>query len=73
MIVFDCRSGLGNQMFMYAFARNLQMQYGGRIICDTVLFKSKDYGVPRQFSLGNFKMIDNIIIPKQSIQELLYL
>lgn len=26
---------LGNQLFQYAFARSLQKQYGGRIVCNT--------------------------------------
>jgi len=58
---------LGNQLFQYAFARKLQKQYGGKIICNVYELdhrSEKLKHVPGKFNyeMGNYKLDKNVEI-----------
>lgn len=58
---------LGNQLFQYAFARSLQKQYGGRIVCNTFdidhrSWKSKIVDEKFTYAMGDFKLDENVAL-----------
>ena len=58
---------LGNQLFQYAFARHLQKEYGGKIICNFYELEhrsEKAAWVPGKFNyeMSNYKLNDSILI-----------
>ena len=56
MIVTKLNGGLGNQMFEYACARNLQLKYGDELYLDVEGFRRS----PRHFSLDNFVLSEEV-------------
>ncbi|MCC6098312.1 MAG: alpha-1,2-fucosyltransferase [Olsenella sp.] len=55
---------LGNQLFQYAFARNLQKQYGGQIYCDVYELEHRMSKVADEkfsYAMGGFKLDANVI------------
>lgn len=59
MIILKVLGGLGNQMFQYAFARNLQLLYGEELKLDCSRYST--YKI-RNFSLNNLNIPQNIKI-----------
>ena len=60
IIVLRLEAGLGNQFFQYAFARNIQDKFGGKIIFDVrPLKRSKIFKPTLQFFLLNRDVIVN--------------
>ena len=58
---------LGNQLFQYAFARNLQKRYGGQIVCNTFDLdhrseKSKVADEKFSYAMGGFKLNANVVL-----------
>ena len=51
-------AGLGNQMFQYAHARALQLEFGGRIILDTSSYTPQQY---RAFGLKHFRLCQEVV------------
>lgn len=65
MIELIMRSGLGNQMFEYAYARKIQQELGdNEIIINTEYMKQKDF---RSYSLNNFKLNSSVIVLKDDL------
>ena len=61
MIVTDIYSGLGNQMFQYAYGRALQEKYKDKLVLNYYpLIRNKTI---RSYSLNHFKLNDSVIIP----------
>lgn len=57
MIVATITSGLGNQLFQYAFARQLSLKYGAKIYFDTGFYKTEYSRVTnRSFKLNKFNI-----------------
>lgn len=58
---------LGNQLFQYAFARNLQKQYGGKIVCNTFDLdhrseKSKVADEKFSYAMAGFNLDSNVVL-----------
>lgn len=60
MIYVDVKGNLGNQLFIYAFARNLQEKTGQKICLNTT-YLSK-YFPDYTFSLDDYKLNENVYI-----------
>lgn len=63
---------LGNQLFEYAFARSLQKQYSGRIICnifdlDHRSEKSKVADEKFSYAMGGFKLNENVTLEDKAL------
>lgn len=57
MIILQLEGGLGNQMFMYAFARKIQKITNEHIFIDcSELWENKKMSTPRSYALNNFKL-----------------
>ena len=55
--------GLGNQMFQYAVARRLQIEYGAKIICDLSKFSYRGSdATKRAYCLDQFDLSSDIIL-----------
>ena len=59
--------GLGNQMFQYAFARNLSLKKNVPLILDLYGFEYDSY-YKRDFDLGNFNIKYDEICSKQTLK-----
>lgn len=60
MIHVEIRGGLGNQMFEYAFARNIQ-EKTGQDICLHISYLDEDkIGTKRKYELDNFQLNPNV-------------
>jgi len=55
MIITKIQGGLGNQMFQYAFGKNLATKYNKKLYCDISFYQ---YQSLRSFSLKEFQNID---------------
>lgn len=55
--------GLGNQMFIYAAARNYQLKHGGNLVFNIISYDTDKNG--REFSLQNMYLKDSITIVKE--------
>lgn len=61
MIIGKMIGGLGNQMFCYAFARSLQLKYGGELYLDTQVYnryKIRNYTLDRLNIPSEIKNVD---------------
>lgn len=67
MIIIKIKGGLGNQLFQYAFARNLSEKTGAQITFDLSYFKQQSF---RKFNLDKFNITDFKVL---SFKKLLYL
>lgn len=68
MIITKLNGGLGNQLFEYAYARNLQIKYADRMALDTEGFKRSD----RHYSLENFVLSKDVeILPHENCRKLI--
>ena len=57
MVLVQLRGGLGNQMFQYAFARNLAKENNTELIIDSITnFSVRGLYIPRPYFLGNFNI-----------------
>ena len=67
MIITKLNGGLGNQMFEYACARNLQLKYGDELYLDVEGFRRS----PRHFSLDNFVLSGDVkVLPMEKSRSL---
>lgn len=68
--LFMNNGGMGNQMFQYAIARRLQLEYDMDIICDLTKFSYKGTNATKRaycldaFNLTNRLSYKNVILPK---------
>lgn len=70
MIITKLNGGLGNQLFEYACARNLQLKYNDEMRLDIEGFKRS----PRHYSLENFILSDDVsVLPEKDSKNLLFL
>ena len=70
MIVTKLNGGLGNQLFEYAYARDLQLKNDDSLYLDIEGFKRS----PRHFSLENFVLAENVkILPENKSRSLIVL
>ena len=67
MIITKLNGGLGNQLFEYACARNLQLKYNDKMRLDIEGFKRS----PRHYSLKNFILSDDVsVLPEKDSKSL---
>jgi len=59
-MIIKIKGGLGNQMFQYAYGRNLMIQKNKEIIFDVSFFKNNSNDTKRLFSLNNFNLNNSI-------------
>jgi hypothetical protein len=67
MIIVTLMGGTGNQMFQYAFARNLSLKYNKTLKIDLSFLKNKNMGldfVYRDYSLNIFNIYEDFNIDK---------
>lgn len=65
MIISKILGGLGNQMFQYAYARNLSIVNGTNFYLDTTFYNNQTGVTPREFTLSKFPNITmNLDIPQ---------
>lgn len=70
MIITKLNGGLGNQLFEYACARNLQLKYGDELYLDIEGFKRS----PRHYSLGDFRLSEDVnVLPEKDSRKLILL
>ena len=70
MIITKLNGGLGNQLFEYACARNLQLKYNDEMRLDIEGFKRS----PRHYSLENFILNDDVnVLPEKDSKSLVLL
>ena len=70
MIITKLNGGLGNQLFEYACARNLQLRYNDKMRLDIEGFKRS----PRHYSLKNFILSDDVsVLPEKDSKSLVLL
>jgi len=70
MIITKLNGGLGNQLFEYACARNLQLKYGDTMCLDIEGFRRS----PRHYSLGNFILSPEVrVMPENESHSLIFL
>lgn len=63
MIVVDIFSGLGNQMFMYAYARAMQIKYNEKLFLNFAPLIWHKRNCSRSYSLHHFVLNDKAIVP----------
>ena len=63
MIIVRLKSGLGNQLFQYAFGLALSEKTGQPLYFDTTWFDGKKKGTPRSYELDKFTAEVNCAIP----------
>lgn len=70
MIELILRSGLGNQMFQYAYARKMQEKIGEPIAINTLYMDKHDF---RKYSLNHFRLNETVSVldKKQSEHDLI--
>ena len=69
MIVTKLNGGLGNQLFEYACARNLQLKYSDSLFLDIEGFRRS----PRHFSLSNLVLAEDVnVLPQNKSRSLLF-
>ena len=72
MIIIRMQGGMGNQMFMYTFARSLQRKTKEKIYISTYQYRHmKDNLTPRAYALGVFKMKDSVLILPKGIDNIM--
>lgn len=71
MIIVNLCGGLGNQMFQYAFARNIQKLRGEKIILD-ISDLCNDSNPSRKYSLDHFVLNENIALEKSKKYKHIY-
>ena len=70
MIITKLNGGLGNQLFEYACARNLQLKYNDVLYLDIEGFKRS----PRHYSLEKFKLSSDVrMLPEKDSKSLILL
>lgn len=71
MIIVRLIGGMGNQMFQYAFARNLMLQYGGECYLDLTWYKEKNRKKHEVYMLDRFQLYPGIklITTKKELNE----
>ena len=70
MIITKLNGGLGNQLFEYACARNLQLKCGDEMWLDIEGFRRS----PRHYSLDNFVLCDEVkLLPETESRSLVIL
>lgn len=70
MIITKLNGGLGNQMFEYACARNLQLKYNDEMRLDIEGFKRS----PRHYSLEKFVLSKDVcVLPEKDSKSLVFL
>lgn len=68
--LFMNNGGMGNQMFQYAIARRLQIEYGMNIVCDLTKFDYKNSNATkRKYCLDEFNLTEHLeynhtVVPK---------
>ena len=69
MIITKLNGGLGNQLFEYACARNLQLKYSDSLFLDIEGFRRS----PRHYSLSNFVLDEDVkLLPEKRSRSLLF-
>ena len=70
MIITKLNGGLGNQLFEYACARNLQLKYNDEMRLDIEGFKRS----PRHYSLEHFVLSPDVsVLPEKESRSLIIL
>ncbi len=70
MIITKLNGGLGNQLFEYACARNLQLKYNDELYLDIEGFKRS----PRHYSLEKFRLSSDVkVLPEKDSKSLILL
>lgn len=70
MIITKLNGGLGNQLFEYACARNLQLKYNDELWLDIEGFKRS----PRHYSLEHFVLNEDVcVLPEKESKSLVFL
>ena len=65
--------GMGNQMFQYAIARRLQLEYDMDIICDLTKFNYKNTNATkREYCLDAFNLTDQLSYKKIVLPKIYY-
>ncbi len=69
MIVVKIKSGLGNQMFQYAFGRALSLSRGEELSLDISYYDEQNSrDAKREFLLSNYLIAGNILSAKESLR-----
>ena len=64
MIELIMRSGLGNQMFEYAYTRKIQEKYSGeQIVINTEYMRRNDF---REYSLNHCRLNSNVSVLRET-------
>ena len=64
-IHINITGGLGNQLFQYAFARNIQETTGGDIYLN--IYELETYDRQRSFELNKFALNDKVFIEEKKL------
>ena len=73
IFLFMNNGGMGNQMFQYAVARRLQIEYGAKIICDLSKFSYRGSdATKRAYCLDQFDLSSDIIYKKAFIAKVIF-
>lgn len=66
MIVIKIQGGLGNQMFQYAYARNLGIETNQPFILDAIALENGEGSTPRRYTLHVFNIQPRLATPQES-------
>lgn len=69
-MIVKIQGGIGNQMFQYAFAKQLQIKYNTQVYLDNTQFNTNDFITQRDFSLSIFN-ITLETIPRDLVDEII--
>lgn len=71
--LFMNNGGMGNQMFQYAVARRLQIEYGMDIICDLTKFDYKNSNATRRkYCLDEFNLTEHLTYKHEVLPKIYY-
>jgi Glycosyl transferase family 11 len=71
-ILVPLKGGLGNQLFQYSYAKNLQQKYSAEVYFDTLSYFISDYRYRRKFMLKDLILSEEILTIPHSFLLFLY-